>query len=57
MIKSEHGANTVGTTRRKTEKHRNGVKQENVSIEINAFKTKRAYNKPPETAVFVIPKK
>lgn len=52
MTKSEPGANHVGITRRKTEKHRNGVKQENVSIEINVFKTKRAYNKPPETAVF-----
>lgn len=30
---SEPGANHLGTTRRKTEKHRNGVKQDAVSIE------------------------
>lgn len=33
VTKSEPGANHVGTTRRKTEKHRNGVRQDAVSIE------------------------
>lgn len=37
MTKSEPGANHVGITRRKTEKHRNGVKQENISIENKRF--------------------
>ncbi len=33
ITKSEPGANNVGTTRRKTEKQLNGVKQNAVSIE------------------------
>ena len=58
MTKSEPGANHVGTTRRKTEKHRNGVKQENISIENKRFVRRNALiiNRP-KRRFFVIPKK
>lgn len=39
MIKSEHGANTVGTTRKKNIKQLNGVKQDAFSIIITFCKT------------------
>lgn len=50
--KSEPCANHVGTTRRKTEKQLNGVKQDAFSIIITFCKTITRYNKPPETVVF-----
>ena len=58
MTKSKHVANPVGTTRRKTEKHRNGVKQENISIENKRFVRRNALiiNRP-KRRFFVIPKK
>ena len=57
MTKSEPGANHVGITRRKTEKHRNGVKQENISIENKRFVRRNALiiNRP-KRRFFVIPK-
>lgn len=39
VTKSEPGANHVGTTRKKTEKHRNGVKEDAFSIIITFCKT------------------
>ena len=52
MTKSEPGANHVEQL---AEKQKNiGMASSNKTflLKINVFKTKRAYNKPPETAVF-----
>lgn len=52
MTKSEHGANPVEQLAEKQKNIGMASRKKTFLLKINVFKTKRAYNKPPETAVF-----
>ena len=52
MTKSEPGANSVEQLAEKQKNIGMASSKKTFLLKINVFKTKRAYNKPPETAVF-----
>ena len=52
MTKSEPGANSVEQLAEKQKNIGMASSKKIFLLKINVFKTKRAYNKPPETAVF-----
>ena len=52
MTKSEPGANHVEQLAEKQKNIGMASSKKTFLLKINVFKTKRAYNKPPETAVF-----
>lgn len=52
MTKSEPGANSVEQLAEKQKNIGMTSSKKTFLLKINVFKTKRAYNKPPETAVF-----
>ena len=52
MTKSEPGANSVEQLAEKQKNIGMASSKKTFLLKINGIKTKRAYNKPPETAVF-----
>lgn len=52
MTKSEPGANSVEQLAEKQKNIGMASSKKTFLLKINVFKTKRAYNKPPEKAVF-----
>lgn len=52
MTKSEPGANSVEQLAEKQKNIGMASSKKTFLLKINVFKTKRAYNKPPETAFF-----